>query len=145
MRIRNVAKCPKCAVKGDLKLTGGSVSASLSLICGKCFMVKGRREAEAIEFGILKNPMHNVNTAVGVHEHAVVAQDTNRHGKYVLEKAIKMIENAEKRIMELEETAKNSSNMMTVLEAKVRALEEENRILREHINDTKDPPGWYSG
>ncbi len=40
--------------------------------------------------------------------------------------------------MELEETAKNSSNMMNVLEAKFRALEEENRILREHINDAKE-------
>ncbi len=40
VRIRNVAKCPKCAVKGALKLTGGSVSAPLSLKCGKCFMVK---------------------------------------------------------------------------------------------------------
>ncbi len=36
--------------------------------------------------------MDNVNTAAGVHKQAVPAQDTNGHGKYVLEKAIERIE-----------------------------------------------------
>ncbi len=48
------------------------------------------------------------------------------------------MENADKRIVEIEEKAKNSSKSMTFLEIKVRALEDENRILLENGKGTSE-------
>ncbi len=54
MRIRNVAECPKCEVKGAMKLTGGSIKVPLTIKCGKCDMEKVRKEAKSVIRNILK-------------------------------------------------------------------------------------------
>ncbi len=125
--IRNVAECPKCEIKGMLKLTGRSLKVPMLLKCGRCDFLKGNGKAEEAVAEIIELNLRNRCKKAEENNEGTVDES---HGNSCCHETTKRLTNMEKRIVDLETMVTSSSRKVLMLEAKVRALEEENRSLK---------------
>ncbi len=128
--IRNLAQGAKCGIKGELKLTGGSAKSPMTIKCGKCSFVKEKEEAEeevrralqAVQTESAKSPVQRETNTVDMRVSNTSCE-------------INRVSQIEKKMEELEARFITNERKVIMLEAKVRAQEEENKILRENQSE----------